>query len=622
MSQEKFSKEVQLMLYCARVSMDTSIQGKLQELLRLPLNWNYIIEQSRYHEILPLLYFNIQKIRKQHFSKSIFAILKNSYYATLIKNMYLWREFCHIQDEFNKAGIKVIPLKGIILAETLYHNLGLRPMVDIDILVKEGDLSLAEKQLQLLGYQKHLENLPESYWLKYRHHFPFYSPHKNINLEVHWALAPPHPNKLNLKETWERSHIQIISQKEILTLSAEDILLSLCLHICRKITSLQYLKLKNLCDINELILQSQNLDWDYVINKAIAWRIKGALFYVYLLTEKYFSTPWLLKIPDVFKLKALSNKILNLFVERQFLLERKSHIRPKSQLYASLLMLLMADTIKDYFTLGLQKLSIIFSKSFIGKTGDDSNVLERQKQQVLKSSLKYHQEAFYNSKYSLSIKERLFTDGYSLLPKKLSVKLIGKDKKVLEIGSGKGNLSYALAKNNNAVIGIDISKVAVKIANYNKDTKLNLDFKQKGAVKLDFQKELFDYVISIDLIEHFPKEDLNTHLKEVYRVLKKGGRYIFWTPSRLYGYSRETHFHEYTLGELIPILKENNFEKIIAYYPYLIFFNIACKLPTSLMPLLVSYENILESIEKYFFSKKVKYLKPFIPPIFLSALKR
>lgn len=364
----KFSNEVKLMLYCARSKIDIVLKHQIQKLLQSFLDWNFIVYQSEYHEISPLIYYNLKKVNKSNIPEEIFNILRNSYHATLVKNIYFWREFCIIQDALNQIGIKVIPLKGIILAETLYHNLSLRPMGDIDILVREDDLSIAEKKLQLLGYQKCLENLPETYWRKYRHHFPLYNPYKNVSLEVHWAPAPPHPNKLNLKEMWERSYIQIINQRKILTLSTEDTLLSLVLHICRKITSLQYLKFKNLCDINELIIQSQNLNWDYILNKAVSWKIKGAIFYMHLLTRRYLSTPWPTKVPDVCKLNTIPTKILNFFVERRFILKEKNHLRPKSKFYASLSMLLMADTIKDYFALGIQKLFIMLSKFFMRKT--------------------------------------------------------------------------------------------------------------------------------------------------------------------------------------------------------------------------------------------------------------
>ncbi len=294
MSQNEVSNETKLMLYCARVTMDSSIQNKLQEILQSPLDWKSVIEQSYYHEISPLIYDNINKVRHQTVSHTAtFALLENAYYATSVKNMLLWRNFCFIQDILNKAGIKVIPLKGIILSETLYHNLGLRPMADIDVLVQEKELLKSKNELLQLGYKIYLKNLPEDYWRKYQCHLQFYNPDKEITLELHWAFAPPRPNKLNLNDIWKRSGIQVIDNIEILTLSLEDTLLSLFLHICKNISTLQCIKLKNLCDINELIFQyNHKLDWEYIIEKIKSWNIKGATYYIYLLTRKYLDTPW------------------------------------------------------------------------------------------------------------------------------------------------------------------------------------------------------------------------------------------------------------------------------------------------------------------------------------------
>ena len=354
MSQEEFSQETMFMLYCARVNIDTSTQCKLHELIHLPLDWNHIIEQSSYHGILPLLYYNIHKIQSQNIPESAFAILKNSYYDTLVKNMYLWREFCHIQDAFNKAGIKIIPLKGIILAETLYHNLGLRPMVDIDILVQEKDILNAKNELLQLDYKIYLKDLPEDYWKRYHCHFQFRNLDKNIILELHWTLAPPRPNRIDINELWKRSRVQTADYSEVLVLSHEDALLSLCLEICKNISSLQCLKLKNLCDIHELISQyGERLDWDYIDNKIISWRLKGCFFYLYLLTKTYLDTRWPTKIISGIKLRAIRTTVLNLSI---------LDIQRKSRFQASLLMLAMLDRTADCLMLALQRIAMISRK--------------------------------------------------------------------------------------------------------------------------------------------------------------------------------------------------------------------------------------------------------------------
>lgn len=355
MSRKKLSNEVKLMLYCVRTKIDASLKCQIQELLQAPLDWNQLIGYSHYHEILPLVYYNLNKIYKQNIPEPIFTILKNSYYATLAKNMYLWREFCYIQDAFNKTGIKVIPLKGIILAETLYHNLGLRPMVDIDILVQEKDLYTAKNELLQLGYKIYLKDLPEDYWRKYHCHFQFHNLDKNILLELHWAFAPPRPNKIDLSLIWKRSRPQLIDHTEILTLTPEDTLFSLCFHICRDIFNLQHLELKELCDIHELITQyNPCLDWDYIMDKVASWRIRGNFLYLYLLTKRYLGTPWPTNISTKLCSKTIPKLILNFSILK---------LKKLSRLHAISLMLIMLDTILDRLSLCLQGISILLHKS-------------------------------------------------------------------------------------------------------------------------------------------------------------------------------------------------------------------------------------------------------------------
>jgi len=334
--------------------MKTKVEPlEAERLLNKNINWELVIKQSFFYDILPLLYCTIDKF-KTSIPQIIFATLKNFYYLTLTRNIYLWKEFCYIQDLLHQVGIKVIPLKGIILIKTLYYNIGLRSMEDIDILVQEKDLVFAKRQLLRMGYQKYLQNLPEDYWKKYHCHFSFRNPNKNIILDIHWALAPSRPDKIDINEIWQRAEIQKIEDSKVLVLSREDILLSLCLHICKNISNLQHPKLKELYDIHELISQyGKRLDWDYVINKIILWKLKGCFFYLYILSKTHLSTPWPTTIIPKVKISPLRSIVLNAFI---------SNIERRSRLVASLLMLVMLDSNQGRFRLVMQRIAMVFRK--------------------------------------------------------------------------------------------------------------------------------------------------------------------------------------------------------------------------------------------------------------------
>lgn len=100
-------------------------------------------------------------------------------------------------------------------------------------------------------------------------------------------------------------------------------------------------------------------------------------------------------------------------------------------------------------------------------------------------------------------------------------------KRILEIGSGGGHLSSHIQKGGNLVVTIDISDTALQTA---KNNYPDLNLIQMDAENLGFRDDCFDFVISIELIEHLP--NLQNHFENVGRVLKNDGVYLFKTPNK------------------------------------------------------------------------------------------
>lgn len=100
----------------------------------------------------------------------------------------------------------------------------------------------------------------------------------------------------------------------------------------------------------------------------------------------------------------------------------------------------------------------------------------------------------------------------------LNKHLKGKDNLILDIGCGGGTILFT---EYGKVIGVDISKTSLSIAGhmYNGTVNANLE-------KLPFKDNIFDYVVSIDVLGHIPRGQKNNLLKEIKRVLKAGGKSI------------------------------------------------------------------------------------------------
>jgi ubiquinone/menaquinone biosynthesis C-methylase UbiE len=122
-------------------------------------------------------------------------------------------------------------------------------------------------------------------------------------------------------------------------------------------------------------------------------------------------------------------------------------------------------------------------------------------------------------------------------PNENSLKLLedinGKD--ILEIGCGGAQCGVALAKKGANVIGIDISEEQLKYAKKLADeNNVNINFLQGDITRLEkIKSNSQDVVFSSYAIMYV--DDLTTCFKEVYRVLKDKGIFVFSTHHPFWG---------------------------------------------------------------------------------------
>ena len=119
-------------------------------------------------------------------------------------------------------------------------------------------------------------------------------------------------------------------------------------------------------------------------------------------------------------------------------------------------------------------------------------------------------------------------------------------RRVLDIGSGAGNMAHHLA-HYGQVVGLDTNVRPLSVAG-----QRGLEVVQGAGDGLPFADNSFDLVALLDTIEHIPDEF--GVLQEVCRVLKPGGKVILTVPAFmwLWSYNDEINAHQrrYTAPEL------------------------------------------------------------------------
>ena len=103
--------------------------------------------------------------------------------------------------------------------------------------------------------------------------------------------------------------------------------------------------------------------------------------------------------------------------------------------------------------------------------------------------------------------------------------------RVLDIGSADGTFSKVILNKSKAeeLIGIDVVKSSVDWANRHWKKNKKMKFRIGDAHSLDFKSNSFDAVFMLEVLEHV--HNPTAVLKEVRRILKKGGYGVFLVPS-------------------------------------------------------------------------------------------
>ncbi|MCK4293069.1 MAG: methyltransferase domain-containing protein [Planctomycetes bacterium] len=106
-----------------------------------------------------------------------------------------------------------------------------------------------------------------------------------------------------------------------------------------------------------------------------------------------------------------------------------------------------------------------------------------------------------------------------------------KGKRVLDLGSGRGNFSVFLTKQGAKTMGVDLGPQlmagARSLAAVN---HVDCEFQEANVSNLPFEEGSYDIVVGLGILHHLSQSDLKKALQETYRVLKKNGVAFFCEP--------------------------------------------------------------------------------------------
>jgi hypothetical protein len=276
---DKYSEEVKLALAVASKYISNEGSRKLF-ISKNSINWDTFKDLLVYHELHALV-FPMTRDYIDSFPEALLNFLKINYYACVVRNQQLWEEYLRIFDAFKAARCSIVPIKGIAFLAEIYSSIPARPMTDIDVLVKEGELDMAKSIFLSLGYRQTYDENEEKYWRTKQCHISFSrsGPAKlGFLADVHFGLDFKRHGRNILPRLWDRVVEVDSNGRKIKLLSPEDTLFSLALHERRFGKTLC---LKNVFDLAlTLDKNKEAFDWEYVLREAKDGSMSGCVYYM------------------------------------------------------------------------------------------------------------------------------------------------------------------------------------------------------------------------------------------------------------------------------------------------------------------------------------------------------
>lgn len=273
--------EFQVLLQCSRTELRPEHIDRTEALLQAPaLNWGTLVATAGYHGVQALLYRNLRKVDNALLSEEHVKWLRGVIGTRSAHSLILVSEMGRLVRLLGDEGLPFIAVKGPVLALGPYGEIGMRPFVDLDLIIDGKDYARLEAVLAADGYtSKPMSGFQKTSYLYVHGQYSFWRRLDHVAkayafLDVHTAVMPPGYSFFHtFEELLERSQPMMIGGGEVATLKPEDLVQVLCFHGFKA----RWDRLKYVTDLAEVIRAYPELDWDEVYGQMDAMHSRRTL---------------------------------------------------------------------------------------------------------------------------------------------------------------------------------------------------------------------------------------------------------------------------------------------------------------------------------------------------------
>jgi hypothetical protein len=232
-----------LILACARTDPDLQ---RIHDLIAGGPDWDEVVRKAERWRLAPLVYVNLRQTARSSVPKAITERLRHIYHLEATYGIARREVLRATLARFAEARVPVVVLKGAALSVLVYPSPALRPMRNIDLLVRERDRDEADALV------RGVRNAP-------------------VRLCHRIADRPAAAVRISVEDVWARARPARIESVAMLVLSHEDLLLCLSEPDGRDVGTL--------CDIGETCRRyGSEIEWSRLVTHAEAYGATKQLY--------------------------------------------------------------------------------------------------------------------------------------------------------------------------------------------------------------------------------------------------------------------------------------------------------------------------------------------------------
>jgi len=263
----EWSPEMNLLLACARTQLRTIDVERIVTCGQAPLDWQVFQQLVFRHRIAPLVWQSLGCIDSLTIPHDTQEALREEVDRNTLYALMQAEELVGLLHRFENAGIRVMPLKGPVLAMQAYGNLGLRHAGDIDLLIDPTSVWDADRILTESGYVQTVPGFPLrggqiKAFMTLRKDFTYTHLERGFHIELHWRWSQnAHLFPVHFEDVWARREGIKLGGSCVAAMPPDELVLYLCAHGAHT----GWFRLKWLCDLHEL---NRQLNMPQLVSRA------------------------------------------------------------------------------------------------------------------------------------------------------------------------------------------------------------------------------------------------------------------------------------------------------------------------------------------------------------------